>query len=110
MRKKTYIYNGKEFQHYRLLIIETPTKLYYVNSEGRIEYAVKKKVRVDISEEMMITLDTPDDLVYIEGLYIGKLDELVAKLFLDKQWYPRCEIIHLDKNPRNCNLLNLRIK
>jgi len=108
------------FEHYNCKVHETLTKIYYVNSTGKVGqiYKCQLKANNDQMNETLIQWITPKTMIRngkpIAFVTIAQhripVKKVVARCFL-RQYRPKIHYIyHKDNDYRNCNVLNLALQ
>lgn len=108
------------FEHYNCKVLETLTKLYYVNSTGKVGQVYKCQLRANDNQmnESLIQWITPKTMIRngkpIAFVTIAQhrkpIKKIVARCFL-RQYNPTIHYIyHKDNDYQNCNVLNLALQ
>lgn len=103
-----------EYDHYSRKFLETPTFLYYITTRGevyRIRKAKNRRFQNYRYKEILSPLFNKEGIKCV--VVMGEsyqLKELSIKLFSWDTYDPKTqEIIHVDGNPDNCYITNLKI-
>jgi len=109
----------RDFEHYNLMILESHSKIYYANSNGKVGYVVKGELAKNGNRmnESLIHWIKPKERSRKWGVIltvcIGEekhtLKKLIAQTFLNGYDHRKHYVHQIDGNYKNCSLTNLRL-